>query len=278
MTTAKPVLITGCSSGIGLCAAITLKDKGFQVFPTARKPEDIEKLTQLGFDPITLDMNSPESIDKASQYLLEQTDGKIFGLINNAGFVQPGNLIDISRDTLRSQFETNVFGLHQLTQTLLPYMIQQQQGRIIHVSSVLGFVARTHLGAYNASKYAVEGLADTLRLELHPYKDIHVSLVEPGPIKSHLFQNAITTVKQRHNHQPTTADQDLIDTMKKDSTENPFTLPPEAVATCFYHALTKPQPKIRYRITTICKAAAIGKRLLSSKMLDRLLLKSDTHT
>ncbi len=271
----KSILITGCSSGIGLCSAVYLQKRGFQVFPTARKTQDIKHLKQLGFEPINLDLTDSQSIRQAVEIILDKTQGTLYGLINNAGFVQPGDAANISRKVLQSQFETNVFGLHELTQTILPTMINQQKGRIIHVSSVLGFVARAHLAAYNASKYAVEGLADTMRLELHQYPNIHVVLVEPGPIQSHIQQNALSALEKRQEEKPNQADNTLLTHLKNDQHKNAFTLPPEAVAKAFYHALTAKRPKIRYRITTPCRTAAIAKRLLSDRMLDRLLIASD---
>jgi short-subunit dehydrogenase len=271
----RSIFITGCSSGIGLCSAIYLKEKGFQVFPSARKPQDIEALKQLGFDPITLDMSDSQSIDQAVKTLLEKTGGKIYGLINNAGYVEPGSALQLSRETLQKQFDTNVFGLHELTRALLPTMEAAQEGRIIHVSSVLGFVSKAYLGAYNASKYAVEGLADTLRLELFPYKNIHVSLVQPGPIETKIYQNAVHALEHRQQQTHNKQDKSLLQAMQNDNSKTSFKLPPEAVAKAFEKALTAKNPKARYRVTTPCKVAALAKRLLSDRMLDRMLMATD---
>ncbi len=277
-STQRSILITGCSSGIGLHAASYLKDKGFHVLPTARKAEDLHALTKLGFDAIELNVNEQSSIEACVASVLEKTNGKLFGLINNAGFVQPGALAHLSREVLESQFATNVFGLHALTQAFMPTFLTQKQGRIIHVSSVLGFVPKAFLGAYNASKYAVEGLGDTLRLELAHHKDLHVVLVQPGPIQSKLFSNAVTIIKDRLNKHKKNADYQLLETMQKDSKDHWFKKGPEATSKVFYQALTAKHPKSRYRITLPCHAAAWGKRLLPADWLDKMMLMADKDT
>ena len=275
MTDPKTIFITGCSSGIGLCSAIYLKEKGFQVFPSARKPQDIEALKKLGFDPITLNMADSESIHEAVNTLLEKSDGKLYGLINNAGYVEPGSALQLTRALLQKQFDTNVFGLHELTRALLPIMTKAQEGRIIHVSSVLGFVSKAYLGAYNASKYAVEALADTLRLELCAHKHIHVSLVEPGPIETKIYQNAVHALEYRQKQHADPEDETLLQAMQNDTSSTSFKLPPQAVANVFEKALTAKRPKIRYRVTTPCKIAALAKRFLPDRCLDRMLIATD---
>lgn len=272
MNNKQAILLTGCSSGIGLASALYLRDKGFNVIPTARKDQDIENLKSMGFEPLFCDIACPEQVAQAAQLFLEKAGDTAYALINNAGYVEPGELQHLKRSTLERQFATNVFGLHQLTQLILPKLIQNQSGRIIHVSSVLGFVPKVLIGAYNASKYAVEGLGDTLRLELDHHPDIHVSLVEPGPIKTAIFDNAVKTLGQR---QQSNQDQALLDAMQHDSDSTLMKLPPEAVAKAFYHALTAKTPKARYRVTLPCKFAAIGKRILSTRMLDKLLNAAD---
>ena len=183
----KAILITGCSSGIGLCVARGLSSRGYRVFATARKSSDVEVLNKEGLESLVLDLDDPHSITAAVEEILIRTNGRLDALFNNGAYGQPGAVEDLSRDVLRAQFETNLFGWHQLTNLVLPVMRRQGHGRIIHNSSVLGFVALRYRGAYNASKYALEGLADTMRLELAG-THLHVSIIEPGPISSRFRQ------------------------------------------------------------------------------------------
>jgi NAD(P)-dependent dehydrogenase (short-subunit alcohol dehydrogenase family) len=182
MSNNKTILITGCSSGIGLCVAGGLKDIGYRVFATARKVEDVEKLKEKGFESVQLDLCQSGSIKQAVQEVLGHTDGKLYALFNNGAYGQPGAVEDLRRDVLIEQFEANVFGWLELTNLIIPVMRKQGFGRIIQNSSVLGMVSLSYRGAYNASKYAIEGLTDTLRLELAG-TGIKVSLIEPGPIE-----------------------------------------------------------------------------------------------
>ncbi len=274
--TDKNVLITGCSSGIGLHLAQSLHEQGYRVFASARKHSDVEKLTQLGLRCLQLDIADSESIQAAMKSLLSECDGKLYALINNAGFGQPGAVEDLTRDVLQQQFETNLFGLVELTNKFLPIMHQQRYGRIIQISSVLGFVAMPFRGAYIASKYALEGISDTLRLELKG-TNIYVSLIEPGPITSHFRQNSLELFNKNidsknsrfHNSYQTT-----IARLKTEGPAVPFTLEPEAVAKKVLHALQSSNPKPRYYVTFPTYLFAYLKRLLSSNMLDRLLSKS----
>jgi len=160
------ILITGCSSGIGKESALYLQTKGYRVFTTARKEEDVEELKGLGFEAFYLDVTKPKTIKKTLKKILKLTDGTLDVVFNNAGFGQPGAIEDITTDVLKEQFETNVFGLHEVTNQVLPIMKKQGYGKIIQHSSVLGLISLKFRGAYNASKYAIEGLTDTLRLEL----------------------------------------------------------------------------------------------------------------
>ncbi|MET0082915.1 MAG: SDR family oxidoreductase [Sedimenticola sp.] len=268
----RPVLITGCSSGIGLCCARGLKARGYPVFTTARKDEDLEMLRSEGLQPVYLELEDPESIERAVDQVLEQTGGRLYALFNNAAYGQPGAVEDLPTDVLRRQFETNLFGWHQLTRRLLPVMRQQGEGRIIQNSSVLGFVAMKYRGAYNASKYALEGLSDTLRLELAG-SGVHVSLVEPGPITSHFRQNAYR--KYQENIDPAGSPHEasyraMEARLTKQGPAVPFTLPPEAVLKRVIHALESPRPRPRYYVTFPTYLFGFLKRILSSRALDWL--------
>ena len=191
----RAVLITGCSSGIGLHAARQLHQRGFRVFATARKPSAVKQLRDEGLTALQLDLDDAQSIGNSLSHVLEVTDGKLYGLFNNGGFGQTGAVEDLPTDALRAQFETLVFGWHELTRQVLPVMRRQGYGRIVQNSSVLGFAAMPYRGAYNSAKFAIEGLSDTLRLELRE-TDIHVSIIQPGPIRSQFRSNALQKFHQ----------------------------------------------------------------------------------
>ncbi|NQZ53541.1 MAG: SDR family NAD(P)-dependent oxidoreductase [Piscirickettsiaceae bacterium] len=277
----KTILITGCSSGIGLCAAKLLHQRGYHVIATVRKTQDEAPLKQLGITTTLLELTDSESIHKAVTFTLEHFNGQIDALFNNAAYGQPGAVEDLSRHVLQQQFETNVFGTQELTNLIITQMRQQGHGRIIYNSSVLGFVSMAYRGAYNASKYALEGLADTLRLELHD-TNIHVSLIEPGPITSQFRANAFAKYQQ-NIHKEQSAHQQTYDAMEQRLTKQgpavPFTLPPEAVVKKLIHALESNSPKVRYYVTFPTYLFAILKRLLPHRWLDWLLIKlsQDEH-
>ena len=193
MNNKKSVLITGCSTGIGRSAAEILKQRGYRVFATARKHEDVAQLIEEGFESVQLDLANSASIHAAVKTILHKTDGKLYALFNNGAYGQAGAVEDLTRDMLREQFETNLFGTHELTNLLIPVMRRQGEGRIIQNSSVLGFVSLKYRGAYNASKYALEGLTDTLRMELKG-SGIYISLIEPGPIETSFRKNAYGSI------------------------------------------------------------------------------------
>lgn len=278
-STIKSILITGCSSGIGLCAAQTLHTKGYQVFAAVRKPEDKARLQQLGLYSLLLDVNDPQSIRAGVAEVLAQTNGSIDALFNNAGFGQPGAVEDLSREALRAQFETNVFGLQELTNQIIPLMRKQGYGRIVNVSSVLGLVSMAYRGAYCATKYAVEALTDAMRLELRN-TGIHVALIEPGPISSRFRYNARQAYGQHvdsmnSTHRVPYANLEQYFEEVKENT--PFTLPPDAVVKKLLHALESNRPKIRYPVTVVTYFLSACKRVLTSRWLDALLLKIAKH-
>ena len=275
MNSSKTILITGCSSGIGYTTAVELKKRGHHVIASARKPEDVDKLVQEGFTCLQLDLADSQSIQQAAQQAVALTDGKIDALFNNGAFGQPGAVEDLSREVLRQQFETNFFGTHELTNLIIPVMRKQGHGRIIYNSSILGLVAMTYRGAYNASKYALEGLADTLRLELHG-SNIHVSLIEPGPILSDFRKNAFALYQQ--NIEPSNSFHKetyraIEVRLQKEGSAAPFTLPATAVAEKVIHALEAKQPKIRYYVTFPTYLFAYLKRILPMAWMDYLLRK-----
>ncbi len=189
------VLITGCSSGIGYHAAKRLNDEGFAVIASARKLEDVTRLQAEGLTTIRLDLADPVSITEAVSQVRELCQGELYGLFNNGAYGQPGALEDLPTAALRAQFESNFFGWHELIRQILPLMLPHGEGRIIQNSSVLGLVAMKYRGAYNASKFAIEGYTDTLRLELRG-TGVQISLIEPGPIESRFRANALAALHQ----------------------------------------------------------------------------------
>jgi NAD(P)-dependent dehydrogenase (short-subunit alcohol dehydrogenase family) len=275
MNLSKTILITGCSSGIGYSAAVLLQNRGHHVIATARNPADVARLKQEGFTALQLDLADSQSIQQAVSQVLDLTGGTLDALFNNGAFGQPGAVEDLTRDVLRYQFEINLFGTHELTNRLIPVMRKQGHGRIIYNSSVLGLVAMRYRGAYNASKFALEGLADTLRLELYG-TNIHVSLIEPGPILSHFRENSYALYKKNidpaHSfHQA--AYQAMEDRLQKEGAAVAFTLPAKAVVDKVIHALEAKKPKIRYYVTFPTYLFAVLKRILPISWLDALLRK-----
>lgn len=266
------ILITGCSSGIGYSTAKLLQQRGFRVIASARKEKDVARLVAEGFETVQLDLASSDSIQQAVKKVLQLTDGKLDALFNNGAYGQPGAVEDLSREVLREQFENNFFGTHELTNLIIPVMRKQGYGRIIYNSSVLGFVAMKYRGAYNASKFALEGLVDTLRLELKN-SNIFVSLIEPGPIESDFRKNAFALYQKNINselsfHKETYKAMEAR--LQKEGAAVPFTLPAEAVAEKVFQALTVAKPSLRYYVTFPTYLFGFLKRILPARWLDYL--------
>lgn len=271
----KSILITGCSSGIGLCVAQALQQRGYRVFATARKKEDVIRLNELGLESLYLDLTDSLSIQNAVTEILNRTNGTLYALFNNGAYAQPGAVEDLKTDVLRQQFETNVFGWHELTNLVIPVMLKQDHGRIIQNSSVLGFISLKFRGAYSASKFAIEGLSDTLRQELIG-TNVYVSLVEPGPIESQFRKNSFEMYKKNINKENSRFKSDYVATEKRLTTIGPavpFTLPAEAVLKKVIHALESKKPKPRYYVTVPTYLFGYLKRILSTSLMDKLLNK-----
>jgi len=271
----KTVLITGCSSGIGLCLTYGLRSAGYRVFATARKKEDILKLKKLGFDAFLLDLASSRSIKAAICEIYQKTDS-LYALINNGAYGQAGALEDITREALEKQFQVNVFGWHELTNLVLPSMKEKNMGRVVYISSVLGFVAMPFRGPYVASKFATEGIVDTLRLELKKTK-IKLSLIQPGPIESKFRQNAFLAFKENVDSSNSDYRREYKAMIKRlNSDKNAkFTLAPESVLQCVLHALESKAPKNHYRVTFPTKLFGILCRILPSSLMDHILSMAD---
>lgn len=267
------IVITGCSSGIGLATALYLKEEqGITVCPTARKDKDVKKLKELGFlDAQLLDVTDPSQISNAIKYVLDKHN-RIDVWFNNAGYGQPGAVEDLPTEILKKQFETNVFGLHECTRQILPIMQKQGYGKIIQHSSVLGLISLFGRGAYNASKYAIEGLTDTLRLELAG-TNIYPVLLNTGPITSSFRDNAMHNLKTNiyieHSRYTQIYHKNLNGTLKR----VPFNENAISVAKVVHRIIITPKPKPRYYITKATYLLGYLKRILSTRMLDKILIK-----
>lgn len=271
----RSILITGCSSGIGLASARMLKTRGWRVLATARKAEDLSRLERdEGVEALPLELADPASVAACATEALHRTGGHLDALFNNAGFGQTGAVEDITADLLRHQFEVNLIGAHELTRRILPAMRANGSGRIVYCSSVLGFVAGPFRGAYCASKFAMEGLTDALRLELRQ-TPITVSLIEPGPIRTRFLEHVLTRARATIDIESSPHREAYRERLAKLEAggDTTFKLEPEAVAEKLVHALESPRPKARYFVTKPVYVAALLKRVLPTSLLDRVLLR-----
>lgn len=273
----RSILVTGCSSGIGRHCAMRLHTRGWRVFATARKREDIEELQRAGLDALYLDYRDESSIRDAFAEIVERNRGRLDALFNNGAFGQAGAVEDIETDVLREQFEANFFGWHALTRLAVPVMRAQGHGRIVHCSSVLGLVSYRWRGAYTASKFALEGLAATQRLELAG-TDIHVSIIQPGPIASKFGENGIRQFLEKVDvdgsvHAATYRRH--LAAMQDSGGISRFRLGPEAVYRKLQHALEARRPRPYYAVTLPTHFIAMARRALPARLLDRLLNAAD---
>lgn len=270
----KTILITGCSSGIGYDAAHGLQRAGWRVFATCRAETDCARLRAEGLESFRLDVDDSESIAAGVAEALSRSGGTLDALYNNAGFACPGAVEDLPRGALREIFETNLFGLHELTTRVIPVMRAQGHGRIVNCSSVLGLVGIRWRGAYAASKFALEGLTDILRLEMAD-TPIKVVLIEPGPVASRIRANSIPHFERwinwRDSPRRAQYEATLLRRLYEGGEHDRWQLPPAAVTAKILHALQSTNPRPRYYVTAPTHVAGIARRLLSSRLLDRLL-------
>lgn len=272
----KSILITGCSSGIGYTCAHALQKKGYHVIASCRQLKDVKRLRKEGLTCIQLDLADSKSISEAVDKTMALCDGKLFALFNNGAYGQTGALEDLPVKALKEQFESNFFGWHQLVCEILPYMRIQNEGRIIQNSSILGFAAMKYRGAYNASKFALEGWTDTLRLELFD-TSIKISLIQPGPIETQFRANALKKFNQWINIEQSYHKQHYqgqLARLEQDKSNNQFTLPADSIIAPLTHALESKKPNIRYPITTPTKVFSVLRRILPTKWLDIILNKA----
>ena len=269
MQETRTILVTGCSSGIGAHCARALKSDGWQVFATARNADDIEQLKTDGLEALYLDYREPDSIARLADTVLERTGNRLHALFNNGAYAQPGAVEDLSTDAIREQFEANFFGWHDLTRRLVPVMREQGHGRIVQCSSILGLVPMRWRGAYNASKYAIEGLFLTMRQELAG-SGIHLSLIEPGPIESRFSKNALPYIEKNVDVEGSVhrdAYVKELQRLRQGGVRSPHKLGPDAVFQALKHALESNRPKPHYVLTRPAKAVVMLKRLVPAATL-----------
>jgi len=272
----KTLLITGCSSGIGLDAAHGMRKAGWRVFASCRKKADCDRMIAEGFESPLIDYDDPASIEAGLTEVLEATGGTLDALFNNGAYAIPGAVEDLPRDALRAILETNVLGVHDLTTRVIPVMRAQGHGRIVNHSSVLGLVTLRWRGAYNTSKFALEGLTDTLRVEMAD-TDIRLITLNTGPVTSKIRQNSIPHFEKwiAWEASPRRAQYEagLQKRLYEDNGPDKFELPASAVTAKLLKALTHPNPKPRYYITTPTYLMGFFKRILSTRALDRIVRK-----
>lgn len=287
--TEKTILITGCSTGIGYTCALGMKERGWRVFATARNDQDIARLTALGLEALYLDYTEPASIAACAQDVLEKTDGKLDVLFNNGAYGQGGAVEDLRPDVLRRQLETNVIGWHDLTCRIVPAMRRRGYGRVVNCSSILGLVALKWRGAYNASKFAIEALSDTMRLELHG-SGVFVCQIEPGPIRSKFQHHAIRNFKEtidvensphrdEYRRQMAGKSDNALNGWEPESPQEAraltgskwklqYRLGPDAVLDKLIHAAESSKPRPRYYVTLATHIGAFARRVLSGHVFD----------
>ncbi len=274
-TRQKTVLITGASRGIGLCAATELKARGYRVFATVRKAEDLVLLQTLGFEVERLDLADTFSMDQAVKNILEKTEGHLDALINNAGYLVMGAVEDLPLEMIKEQFETNFFGTIYLTKKIIPIMRKQKEGRIIFISSINGFIGVPYAGAYCASKFALEGIVESLAMELYG-SHLHVSLIQPGFIATELRKSVSTIPNREKSLHQSKYDSFLASTKSslKEREKLPFIQLPTAVVKKIIHALETKRPKFRYRVTLFAHLMRAFKCILPNRMQIKIMSKS----
>ena len=265
----KSILITGCSSGIGYACAVGLKRRGWRVFATVRNVADQKRLENDGLEALIIDYRDSASLKTCAAEVARRTDGKLDALFNNGAYGQPGAVEDLSRKVLEEQFAANFFGWHELTTLCLPLIRANGSGRIVNCSSVLGIAAMKWRGAYNASKFAIEGLTDTLRLELRG-TGIFVSTIEPGPIATRFVEHALNAFNANINVEATNykAAYERQRARLGKGGSNRFKLPPEAVLEKLEHALNSNRPRAHYYVTTPTHVMGLARRFMPQRMMD----------
>jgi NAD(P)-dependent dehydrogenase (short-subunit alcohol dehydrogenase family) len=273
----RSILITGCSSGIGLDAARTLRSRGWRVLATCRNAEDCETLAVEGLESFKIDLADEASVAEGAADALFRTGGHIDAIFNNGAYAIPGAVEDLPREALRAIFETNLFGQIDLTNRILPAMRAQGHGHIVMNSSVLGFAALAWRGAYVATKFALEGMTDSLRLEVRG-SGIWVVLLEPGPIATPFRAKSIPHFERWINWRASAHAQAYEDRLLRrlyapQKENDRFELQPAAVTAKLVRALESRRPAPRYYITTPTHVMGALKRVLPTQMLDAICVR-----
>ena len=272
----KTILITGCSSGIGLDAARGMRERGWRVFASCRQQRDCDRMRAEGFESPRIDYTDPVSIESGLEEVLEATGGTLDALFNNGAHGLPGAVEDLPTEALRTIFEANFFGWHELTRQVIPVMRKQGHGRIVQNSSILGFVSFPWRGAYVATKYALEGLTDTLRVELKG-SGIHMVLIEPGPVTSKIREKSIPYFERFIDWKASPLrelyETRLLKRLYENSGPDRFELPASAVTAKVAHACESRRPRARYYVTTPTHIAGVLRRILSTRAIDRILVR-----
>ncbi len=275
----RSILITGCSSGIGYAAAHGLAARGWQVFATCRQEADCDRLAAEGLTSFRLDYEVPPTITTAFARAMAATGGRLDAVFNNGAYAIPGAVEDVPVEALHAIFQTNLFGWHELIRLVLPVMRDQGHGRLVQNSSVLGLTALKFRGAYNATKFALEGYSDTLRLELRG-TPIHVVLIEPGPIDTKFRINAYPHFKKwidwRASVHREIYETKVIPRLEAERVRTLFELPPAAVVAKLVHALEAPRPRPRYYVTLPTHVMGLARRLLSTRLMDVLAARASS--
>jgi len=271
----RSILITGCSSGIGRDAALTLHGRGWRVFATCRKEEDCEGLRAAGLESFRLDYADPESVAAAVAEAEGRAGGALTAVFNNGAFAQPGAMEDLPRAALEASFQTNLFGPFDVIRRVLPGMLAAGRGRIVNCSSVLGLVALRYRGAYAGTKFAMEAMTDALRME-NRGTGVHVILIEPGPIDTPIRRNSVPHFERwvDWQHSAKRAEYEALVRPRlyaKHSTDG-RQWPVARVTEKLIHALEHPRPRPRYYVTPPTWGTALMRRLLPTRLLDRLLM------
>lgn len=271
----RTILITGCSSGIGLASARTMKQRGWRVFATARTQDDLARLASEGFEAVHLELRDEKSISACAGTVLGACGDRLDALFNNAAYGQAGALEDISAAVLREQLEVNVVGTHQLTRHVIPAMRRCGRGRIVLCSSVLGLGGAPFRGAYCASKFALEAMGDVLSMELRG-SGISVSLIEPGPIRTRFIENVVTHIERNIDIEGSVHREAYLSRLAslRSGGKSTFKLQPEAVAKKLVHAVESRRPRRRYYVTIPTYLAALAKRLAPLAAFDALMRRS----
>jgi short-subunit dehydrogenase len=265
-----PVLITGCSTGIGRATAERLAGRGMTVYATARRLDSIEDLRAAGCRTLALDVTDEKSM-RAGVAAVEGAEGSVGALVNNAGYSQSGAVETIPMDELRRQFETNVFGLVRMCQLVLPGMRRAGRGRIVNISSMGGKVVFPGGGAYHGTKFAVEAISDALRFEVRGF-GVYVSLIEPGLIRTSFGETAVGSVPEHDG--PYTEFNTAVARATAGAYDGPLAklgAGPEAVAKAIEKAITARRPRTRYPVTASARFFIGQHAILPDRAWDRVV-------